>query len=226
MRPSPRVVVFDVNETLSDMAPLRTRFEEAGAPGHLMPLWFAGILRDGFALTAAGGFAAFADLAADGLRTLLHGLPGWSGDADGAVRHVLAGLGTLPVHPDVPEGVRALRAAGFRLATMTNGTAATTEILLAGAGVRGHFEALLDVQGPRTWKPAPAAYRYAADRLAVAPGEMLLVAVHPWDIDGARRAGLAAAWLRRGATAYPAAMTAPTVAAGDLVSLARVLTGG
>ncbi|MGK5450893.1 haloacid dehalogenase type II [Streptomyces radiopugnans] len=224
MRPPPRLIVFDVNETLSDMTPLRARFEEVGAPGHLAPLWFAGVLRDGFALTAAGGFAEFADLAADGLRALLGGLPERPGGVDDAVRHVLAGLGTLPVHPDVPGGVRALREAGFRLVAMTNGAAPTAERLLDGAGVLEHFEALLDVRGPRAWKPASAAYRYAIEKLGVTAGETLLAAVHPWDVDGARRAGLAAAWLRRGATVYPTAMTAPTLTADDLSSLARALT--
>jgi 2-haloacid dehalogenase len=108
---------------------------------------------------------------------------------------------------------------------MTNGTMATTEDLLARAGLRDCFEALLDVQGPRVWKPAPAAYRYAVDRLGVAPEEALLVAVHPWDIDGARRAGLGGAWIRRGAASYPGAMTPPTLTAEDLVSLADELTG-
>ncbi|NUQ98654.1 MAG: hypothetical protein HOY79_19570 [Streptomyces sp.] len=46
----PLLLVFDVNETLSDLAPLRHRFEDFGASADLMPLWFAGILRDGFAL--------------------------------------------------------------------------------------------------------------------------------------------------------------------------------
>nr|MBA3431438.1 haloacid dehalogenase [Actinomycetota bacterium] len=35
MAARPNVVVFDVNETLSDMEPLRTRFVDIGAPGHL-----------------------------------------------------------------------------------------------------------------------------------------------------------------------------------------------
>ncbi|MGK5448195.1 hypothetical protein [Streptomyces radiopugnans] len=38
-------------------------------------------------------------------------------------------------------------------------------------------------------------------------------------------ADLATAWLRRGAAVYPSAMTAPTLTADDLVSLARTLTG-
>ena len=40
----PQVVVFDVNETLSDMAPLERRFEQVGAPAHLRATWFASVL--------------------------------------------------------------------------------------------------------------------------------------------------------------------------------------
>jgi 2-haloacid dehalogenase len=44
---SPSVVVFDVNETLSDMGPLAARFAAVGAPKHLAKLWFAALLRGG-----------------------------------------------------------------------------------------------------------------------------------------------------------------------------------
>ena len=50
----PVLLVFDVNETLSDMAPMDERFEDVGAPAHLAKTWFAGLLRDGVALTAVG----------------------------------------------------------------------------------------------------------------------------------------------------------------------------
>jgi 2-haloacid dehalogenase len=222
----PGLVLFDVNETLSDLSPLRTRFEEVGTPGYLLAAWFAGILRDGFALTAAGAYADFRQVADAGLRGLLADLPDWHGDLDQAVTHVLDGFDNLTVHPDVPDGVRALRAAGLRLATLTNGSTVTTERLLDRAGLRDCFEALLDVSTPRAWKPAPAAYQYATDTLATAPEQTVLVAVHPWDIDGARRAGLKAAWLKRTASAYPAVMTAPTYTASDLQDLARTLTAG
>jgi 2-haloacid dehalogenase len=221
--PPLRAVVFDVNETLSDMSVLRTRFENMGVPGSLLPVWFAGVLRDGIALTASGSFAGFAELAADGLRGLLRAEHGRSGDVEEAVAHVMDGFAALPVHPDVPEGVRALRAAGLRLATMTNGSTSVTRSLLERAGVLDCFEELLDVTGPRAWKPAPAAYRWAVDRLGVRPGEALLAAVHPWDVDGARGAGLHGAWLRRGAAGYPSAMTPPSLTAEDVTDLARLL---
>ncbi|WP_055469073.1 haloacid dehalogenase type II [Streptomyces ardesiacus] len=220
----PQVLVFDVNETLSDLTPLRHRFEETGASADLLPLWFAGILRDGFALTAAGGPADFSTLAADSLRWLLTGTLGPTA-AEEAARHIVAGFAELDVHPDVVAGVRSLRSAGHRLVTMTNGSAALSEKLLTRAGIRDCFEALLDVTGPGCWKPDPRAYHYAVERCGVGPEQAMLVAVHPWDIDGAQRAGLSGAWLRRGVpdTAYPRSLTSPTLAADDLTELARLL---
>lgn len=42
-------VVFDVNETLSDLTPMGARFAALGAPEGLGPLWFAATLREGMA---------------------------------------------------------------------------------------------------------------------------------------------------------------------------------
>ncbi len=151
------------------------------------------------------------------------GLSGWSGDVDEAARHVLDGFAELDVHPDVPDGVQALHRAGFRLVTMTNGRSALTERLLTRAGLLHCFEAHLDVGGPQCWKPAPAAYRYAVEQTGVRPDQALVVAVHPWDIDGAQRAGLGGAWLRRGAAGYPDVMLSPTYSAEDLRELAAAL---
>ncbi|MFF7213055.1 haloacid dehalogenase type II [Streptomyces sp. NPDC008238] len=217
------MIVFDVNETLSDLTPLGGRFEDVGVSRDVLPTWFAAVLRDGFALTAAGGYADFTEIATENVRVLLTASPGWSGDAEDAARHVLEGFTELTVHPDVPDGVRDLRAAGYRLLTLTNGSAATTRRLLGGAGLLQHFDALLDVSGSRCWKPAAAAYHHAVDRAGVRPEEALLVATHPWDVDGARRAGLASSWLRRGTAHYPAFMTRPDREAASLPDLARAL---
>ena len=56
----PAVILFDVTATLSDMSPIARRFVDVGAPAHLAATWFAALLRDGFALTAAGSTAPFA----------------------------------------------------------------------------------------------------------------------------------------------------------------------
>lgn len=218
MAHAPSVVVFDVNETLSDMAPMAGRFAEIGAPEHLAKVWFASLLRDGFALAAAGSRESFAEIGAGTLRTLLTGVP-LDRDVDAAVEHVLSGFMNLQVHPDVPDGVQALRAAGLRLVTLTNGSTQVADRLLTGAGIRQEFEGLLSVEDAGIWKPARGAYEYAARMCGTGMAEMLLVAVHPWDIDGAARAGMTTAWIDRSGMPYPGHFTGPehTVPAlGDL----------
>ncbi|WP_086722963.1 haloacid dehalogenase type II [Streptomyces carpinensis] len=221
----PDVLVFDVNETLTDMSPLGACLGAAGLSADVLPLWFAGVLRDGIALTLAGGHAPFSDVAADGLRTLLaRDRPGE--DPEPLTGRVLAALPELPVHPDVPDGVRALHRAGHRLITLTNGSADTTRAVLAKAGLADCFEAHLDIQGAGgRWKPHPAAYAHAVRAAGVPAGSAMLVAVHPWDVDGAARAGLRTAWLSRTPQPYPSAFRPADVAATGLRDLARRLGG-
>ena len=220
MQPRPSVIVFDVNETLSDMAPLAGRFADVGAPQLLAQVWFASLLRDGFALTAAGGKEAFGRLAEGALRAVLAGAR-LNRPADDAVDHVLAGFANLGVHPDVPDGVRILRQHGLRLVTLTNGSAEVAGRLFTGAGIRGEFEYLLSVEDADAWKPAPAAYAHAAHACSVGIEEMLLVAVHPWDIHGAHQAGMRTGWITRQQTPYPDYFSAPDLEASDLGALAR-----
>jgi len=222
MSPAPSVVVFDVNETLSDLRPMGERFADLGLPAHLAPTWFAQVLRDGFGLAAAGGQAAFATVAEGVLRTLFAAhTPGRTPDE--AVQHVLEGFSALQVHPDVPGGIRALAAAGWRLVTLTNGSTGVAEALLGSAGVREAFEQLLSVEDAGVWKPAAAAYAHAAARCQVPLEEMLLVAVHPWDVDGAARAGMQTAWVDRSGAPYPPYCTAPTRQVTGIDDLARQL---
>ena len=218
------VVVFDVNETLSDMGPLTDRFTDLGAPGHLAPLWFAGLLRDAFALTAAGGSERFAVLADAQVRTVLHGVE-IDRDLDAAVAHVMDGFLALSVHPDVEPGVRALHAAGYRLVTLSNGAASVAEGLLDRAGLRAEFDAVLSVEEAGVWKPAAGSYAYAARVCGVDPADVVLTAVHPWDVDGAARAGLRTAYVDRTGAPYPSYCHRPDHTVTDLAALASVLAG-
>jgi 2-haloacid dehalogenase len=216
------VIVFDVNETLSDMSPMRERFSEVGAPAELARFWFATLLRDGFALTASGDNGSFAAIGAGVLRGLLTGVK-LNRPLDEAVDHVMGGMNDLGVHPDVPEGIRALAAAGFRLITLSNGSARIAGKLFGQAGIREAFESLLSVEDASAWKPARASYEYAAAASGADPAGMLLVAVHPWDIHGAARAGLRTAWLNRTGASYPDYFAAPEFRITALTELPAAL---
>lgn len=219
----PGLVLFDVNETLSDLSVLGERFADVGAPRHLVTTWFAGLLRDGFALAAAGTSAPFAEIGAGLLRVQLASLS-LDRDLDEAVNHVMAGFTNLALHPDVAPGIAALADLGLRLVTLSNGATSVAADQLDRAGITGQFEQLLSVEEAGVWKPAPGSYRYALDQCGAAASEAMLVAVHPWDIDGASRAGLTTAWLNRTGGLYPSYFRRPDVEVQTLSQLARALT--
>lgn len=215
---APRVIIFDVNQTLSDLSPLGQRFSEVGAPEQLAELWFASVLRDGFALAAAGSGQPFADIAAALLRVLLPE-PELNRSLPDSIAYVMDGFAELSVHPDVIEGVHALATTGIRLVTLSNGAAAVAESLLQRAGIADRFERLLSVENAGAWKPAGQAYRYALAQCGVPAEAAMLVAVHPWDIDGAHRAGLRTGWINRGGGSYPAHLRPADVVASSILSL-------
>jgi len=134
------------------------------------------------------------------------------------------GFAALGVHPDVPDGIKALAGAGHRMVTLSNGSAAVAERLLGSCRLRDQFEACLSVEDAGVWKPARAAYLYAAAACGVEPAEMLMVAVHPWDIDGAGRAGMRTAWIDRDSGPYPEYFMAPDLRVSALGNLAERLS--
>jgi 2-haloacid dehalogenase len=215
------VLVLDVNETLTDMEPLRDGFEAAGLPRHGLDAWFAATLRDGFALTAVGEYAAFRDIAA-GLLTDQLVAAGIEPRAE-TVQNILSGFTRLPLHPDVAPGLRRIHDSGVRIVTLTNGAATMSENVFGNAGILPFLEHRLDVSTPQRWKPHPDSYRYAAEVCGVPAERMGLAAVHPWDIDGAQRAGLQGFYVDRRKTPYPKVFKAPDHTIADFEALAELL---
>jgi len=219
MRPS--VIAFDVNETLSDLSPLGARFLEVGASASAAPLWFASVLRDGFALTAAGANPPFAAVAREQLLSQLAAVQ-LNRSLEEAAQHVMAGFASLELHADVANGLDLLHEDGFRLVTLSNGATSVADRLLTSGNVRDRFERLLSVEDAGAWKPTARAYEYAAQELDVKVEDLLLVAVHPWDVDGAQRAGLQTAWVNRSGAAFPATFLPPTYTVSGVDQLTEI----
>lgn len=222
MSASARVIVFDVNETLSDLSPLAQTFVAVGAPRELAQSWFAALLRDGFALTATGDHASFIEIAEQCARALLEKLA-LKMPLDDAVAAVLDGLSAVHLHPDVAEGLRQLHASGHRLFTLSNGATSTAERLFREANVLSYFEQLLSVDQHTAWKPAREAYERASVVCRVSLEDIVLVAVHPWDINGAARAGMKTAWVNRDQSTFPAYFESPTIVISSILDLPECL---
>lgn len=211
----PRVVAFDVIETLTPLEPLRVRLEDIGQPAHLLESWFLRTLRDGIALDVTGEFRPFPVVARQALDTAT----GHTADEED-LDYVLAGFDVLAPHPDVELAMQRLSGSGVRMSCLTNGTARTTNGFLDRSGLSGHIERVITVEEVGTWKPAATVYRAAADRLGISPGRMALVAAHAWDCHGAKRAGCVTGWVSRFEGTYGDLFAPPDVRGADLVEVA------
>ena len=133
---------------------------------------------------------------------------------------------TMPAHPDVADGLAALRDDGFRLVTLTNSPPNPLgPSPLESAGLGGFFERQFSVDACHTYKPARDVYHYVCRELQVVPAECMMVAAHVWDTIGAQSAGLTAALITRpGNAPLPLeGLPRPTLVAADLRQLAQQL---
>jgi 2-haloacid dehalogenase len=109
-------------------------------------------------------------------------------------RRLVGAWHRLDPWPDVRNGLEALRRERVT-ATLSNGHVALLVDLARHGDLR--FDCVLAAEFAHAYKPAPEVYQTAARLLGVAPDEMMLVAAHPWDLEGARQAGLKTAFVDR-----------------------------
>jgi len=103
----------------------------------------------------------------------------------------------LPAFTDVRDGLAMLRRAGYRLVALTNGTLHSARSVLQNAGISEFLEDVLSVEPIATFKPDPAVYALLEKLSAGRAEPAWLVSGNPFDVIGAKAAGLRAAWLRR-----------------------------
>jgi 2-haloacid dehalogenase len=144
-----------------------------------------------------------------------------------ARRRLVDGWHRLDAWPDVRPGLDALRRRHVT-ATLSNAHLA----LLVDLARRGdlRFDCLLSAELARAYKPAAEVYLTAARLLAVEPAELMLVAAHPWDLQGAREAGLRTAFVHRPLEHGPGSPSRDDpdadLTAGDLLELAEGIDPG
>jgi 2-haloacid dehalogenase len=211
-----RVCVFDVNETLLDLAALDPLFERAFGDASVRRLWFNQMLQSAFVSNITDAYVTFGEAAGAAL-TMTEERRGVEVSEDDR-REILGGLRELPPHPEVPESLDRLREAGFRLATLTNSTQEVAEAQIQNAGLSDRFEKVLSADTAKRLKPAPAPYRMAARALGIPDRELRLVAAHAWDVAGAMRAGCAAAFVAR--QPFDPLVEDPDVVGADLSEVA------
>jgi 2-haloacid dehalogenase len=219
----PSVLVFDVAESLLDLQVLRPLFERIFGNATTVDEWFGETILYSESATLTNTFVPFGQLGAGVLRMLgrIHNVSISEGD----VAELGNRLASLPPHPDVPDSLRKLKAAGYRLATLTDSPATLGRGPLQAAGLGELFEQQFTAEMVRRYKPARETYQMVAHAMEIELSELCMIAAHPWDLIGARSAGCSAALIKRAGVAplIVPGLQQPQIAAPTLTEIAAQL---
>jgi 2-haloacid dehalogenase len=216
-----RVQVFDVNETLLDLAAMDPHFERIFGDAGVRVTWFSQMISSALVATVTGSYSEFGAhamaalvMTADQAGVTL---------SDGDREAVAAQLRRLPAHPEVADALRRLGDAGLRLAALTNSTEEVARAQLEHTGLIDAFELVLSADTVRRLKPAPEPYQMAAERLGVGVDRVRLIAAHAWDVAGAARAGCATAFVARPGKVLDPLVERPEIVGADLTEVADAI---
>jgi 2-haloacid dehalogenase len=211
-----RVILLDVNGTLTDPSAL-------GAP------WGRSDIGDVILGRAVHTAMTSAILGpderpfSDHLRAAIEVVAAQEGlDLDG-VEAAAGNARSLPARADAAAALTILSDAGHRLVALTNSGAEAGRATLAACRLIDQIDDVLGVDAVKRFKPHPAVYGYALERLAVSPDQVTLLATHAWDLAGAAHAGMSTAWVTHGAAAWPSVFPRPTFQAESLRDLAELV---
>lgn len=215
------VIVFDVNETLLDITTLEPLFARLFDDRQMLREWFAQLVLYSQTMTLSGLYTSFGELGIGALQmtAAIHKVV----LADDDIDELKERMSNMPAHPDVIPALTKLRAAGFRLVTLTNSASGASPTPLEKANISHFFEQHFSVETVSKFKPAPETYQMVAKELSVETSDLCLVACHLWDTIGAQAAGCQGAFLKRPHNAMLLASNVPTpdFMASDLVTLAE-----
>ena len=218
----PTVILFDVNETMLDMSPLKKKINNLLGSSQGFRIWFGMLLQYSLVDNCTNSYHDFVTIAGATLSMAADGLK--KSITEMQKKEALATIKKLSAYPDVPKGLKALKENGFRLATLTNSPAATLSAQLKYAGLTKYFDTTLSIDTIKKYKPALETYEWAAEQLSVNTGEVMLVAAHGWDIAGALRAGLQAAFIQRKGQSLYTLSPSPQIVGKNLIEVVQKIS--
>ncbi|HEY5791441.1 MAG TPA: haloacid dehalogenase type II [Gammaproteobacteria bacterium] len=188
--------VFDAYGTLFDVtaAAARCRDDLAGHADALAELWRTKQLQYTWLRSLMGHYVDFRQVTGDALDYALETL----GIATPALRERLMALYMeLDAYPEVPEMLRALRAAGLRTGILSNGSPDMLDAAVGSAGIAGLLDAVLSVDDLGIYKPDPRVYRLATERFGLPAERIAFMSSNAWDAHAAASNGMQVYWINR-----------------------------
>jgi len=219
----PKVLFFDVNETLLDLTKMKKQVGDAlGGKDELLPLWFTTMLQYSLVTSASGDYKPFGQIGAAALQ-MVAANNGITISEENAREVIVNAMQNLPPHPEVKEALLQLKQAGYKLVAFTNSSTEGLKNQFENAGLTDFFDEQLSVEETGKFKPFTETYLWGASKMDVNPEECMLIAAHGWDVYGAMSAGLRAAFVARpGQQLFPLAPKTEIIE-NDLKKVADIL---
>jgi 2-haloacid dehalogenase len=190
----PRIIVFDVYETLLDMSEVERKINLITDSKRGYILWFELFMEYCFANNSLDTFHDFFSIARATLQ--MAGVKLGRTIPDSEADDTLQILKHLPVREGVPSCLSELNDDNFTVIALTNAPEKLVYERMERTGLVSYFETVLSAESIKKYKPEKKVYEWAAQKLNVQTGEMLMVSTHGWDIAGAANAGMKTALLK------------------------------
>ncbi|MGQ1910626.1 haloacid dehalogenase type II [Marinifilum sp. RC60d5] len=221
--PKPKVIVFDVNETLLDLSPLKKSVGEAlNGREDLLPLWFSNMLHYSLVETLSDNYHPFGEIGTAALMMVAK-TQNIDMKYEDAKTSIVTPLRSLQAYPDVVSGLKSLNKDTYHIVSLTNSSAIGVKTQFINAGLTDYFEKRYTIGSIKKYKPHPDTYQMVLDDLQVKPEEVLMVAAHAWDLAGAKNVGFQTAFIARpGKVLYPN-VKKPDYVVKDLLELVSIL---
>ena len=206
MKIKPKVLFFDVNETLLDLTIMKKQVGDAlGGKDHLLSLWFTTMLQYSLVVSASGQYKPFGHVGAAALQ-MVAANNGITIAEDKARDIIVNAMQNLPPHPEVKDALTLLKKEGYTLVALTNSNKESLKNKFENVGLTTYFDELLSIESVGKFKPFTDVYNWAAHKMNVKPEDCMLIAAHGWDVAGALWAGWRAAFVSRpGQQTFPLA---------------------
>lgn len=191
-----RACVFDAYGTLFDFASaVATSRELLGAQeAALITLWRTKQLQYTWLRGLQGRHADFWTVTGDALDYAMETL---GIDVPGLRERLLGAYLALDPFPEVPAMLATLKQAGIRTAILSNGSPRMLEAVVRSARLEPLLDAVLSVEDVGVFKPHPAVYKLAVDRLGIPAAKICFQSSNAWDAFAASAFGMRVVWCNR-----------------------------
>ena len=218
-----KACVFDAYGTLFDVNSAAAQEKEALGERWqpLAELWRAKQLQYTWLRGLMGRHVDFWQVTGDALDYAMASLK--LGDA--ALRDRLMNLYLrLDAYPEVKDTLSRLKAAGMKLAILSNGEPKMLAAAAKNSGISELLDAILSVEEVGVFKPHPSVYRMPAQRFGLAAGEMCFLSSNGWDAHAAKANGFRVLWCNRFGQAPERIPERPDGEIGTLAELPEIVS--